>query len=134
MKKMKTKRKKKKRSGTSAAFAAGLLLIALVSSAAAAKKKPAPDNSATVSGSVFDDRGYALPDAEVTLAPEAQPKAKPMEAVSDTRGEFVLHVPAGPVRYVVTVQAKGYQSQRKTVAIEDQERVEVTFQLERQSK
>ena len=38
------------------------------------------------------------------------------------------------MHYSVTVHAKGYQSQRKTVSVEDQERVEVTFQLERESK
>jgi hypothetical protein len=131
---MKTKRKKRKRSGTNPAWLAGLLLIALLAPASAARKKPATDTPATVSGSVFDDRGYALADAEVTLVPETQPKAKPLEAVSDRRGEFVLHLAAGPMRYLVTVAAKGYRSQQKTVSIEDQERVEVTFQLERQSK
>ncbi len=54
--------------------------------------------------------------------------------VSDARGEFVVRVPPGPMHYNVTVHAKGYQSQRKTVSVEDQERVEVTFQLERESK
>ena len=57
-----------------------------------------------------------------------------MEAVSDARGEFVFRVPPGPTHYTVTVHAKGYQSQRKTVSVQDQERVEVTFQLERESK
>ena len=57
-----------------------------------------------------------------------------MEAVSDARGEFVFRVPPGPAHYSVTVAAKGYQSQRKSVSVEDQERVEVTFQLERESK
>jgi hypothetical protein len=38
------------------------------------------------------------------------------------------------MNYTVAVAAKGYQSQRKNVSVEDQERVEVTFQLERESK
>jgi len=38
------------------------------------------------------------------------------------------------MHYLVTVSAKGYQSQQKTVSVHDQERVEVTFQLEAQSK
>jgi hypothetical protein len=111
----------------------------LVPLTAAPKKKPALDIYAIVGGSVFDDRGYALADANVTLAAEAQPgisagKAKPLESVSDARGEFVFRVPPGPTQYTVTVAAKGYRSQRKSVSVQDQERVEVTFQMERESK
>lgn len=137
---MKRKRTpRKKRIGISAAVVAGLLMATFFSPALAAKKKPAQDTPAIVSGSVFDDRGYALPDANITLISESQAgtakgKEKPLEAVSDARGEFVFHVPAGPMRYTVTVEAKGYQSQQKTVTVQDQERVEVTFQLGPQSK
>jgi hypothetical protein len=136
---MKKKRKPKKRIGTSWALLPALLLATIVPSAEAAKKKPPADNAAIVSGSVFNDSGYALPDADVTLAPEGQAgsapgKVKPMEAVSDARGEFIFHVPPGPAHYTVSVAAKGFQSQRKSVSVEDQERVEVTFQLERESK
>jgi hypothetical protein len=135
---MRKKRNKKKRIGTSAVLLTGLFLIAhllpaSLSLQAAAKKKP-PDTYAIVSGSVFDDRGYALPDANVSVVPEAQSKTKPLEAVSSARGEFVFHVPPGPMRYAVTVEAKGYQSQSKSISIQDQERAEVTFQMERQSK
>jgi len=140
---MKKKRKPRKRIGTNrallAGLLAGLLLAALVPVTAAAKKKPALDTPAIVSGSVYDDSGYAFPGADVTLAPAAQSassagKTKPMEAVSDARGEFVFHVPAGPAQYDVAVAAKGYQGQRKSVSVQDQERVEVTFQMERESK
>jgi hypothetical protein len=136
---MRKKRKKRKRIGTSAVLLACLFLIVHLSPTyfslqAAAKKKPALDTYAIVSGSVFDDRGYALPDANVSVVPEASARTKPMETVSSARGEFVFHVPPGPMHYIVTVEAKGYQSQHKSVSIEDQERVEVTFQLERQSK
>jgi len=127
----KKKRKPRKRIGTSLA----LLLVAFFPLAAAPKKKPVLDTYAVVSGSVFDDRGYALPGADVVVAPEVQPtKANTMEMVSDARGEFVVRVPPGPMHYIATVHAKGYQVQRKTVGVEDQERVEVTFQLERESK
>lgn len=137
---MKRKRTpRKKRIGISAALVAGLLMATFLSPAIAAKKKSAQDTPAIVSGSVFDDRGYALPDANVTLMSGAQTgdakgKEKPREAVSDARGEFVFHVPAGPMRYTVTVEAKGFQSQQKSVTVEDQERIEVTFQLEPLSK
>jgi hypothetical protein len=141
---MKKKRKLKKRIGTSALAGFVAALLALFPLAASAKKKPALDTYATLSGSVFDDRGYALPDANVTVALDAQSdssssgkpkgKVKPLEAVSDARGEFVLRVPPGPAHYNLSVEAKGYQAQRKSVNVEDQERVEVTFQLEHESK
>jgi hypothetical protein len=123
------------------------LPVALLPLQATPKKKPALDTYAMVSVSVFDDGGYALAGANLTLAPEGQSsssadsspdkakgKIKPMEAVSGERGEYVFRVPPGPMHYMVTANAKGYQSQRKSVSVEDQERVEVTFQLERQSK
>jgi len=130
---------RKKRTGIRAALLTGLVLAGLLSPALAAKKKPAQDTPAIVSGSVFDDRGYALADANVTLAPEDEAgavkgKEKPREAVSDARGEFVFHVPAGPARYTVSVAARGHRSQQKSIMLEDQERVEVTFQLEPLSK
>jgi hypothetical protein len=128
-------KKRKKRIGTSLL----LLVAAWLPVAAAAKKKPALDTYATVSGSVFQESGYALPEAAITLVAEpasggAPAKAQKMEAVSDARGEFIFHVPPGPTNYTVVVAAKGYQSMRKSVTVEGQERVEVTFQLERESK
>lgn len=135
---MKKKRKpRKKRIGTKVALLGALLVLASLPPATAApKKKPALEIYAVVSGSVFNDSGYALPGADVMLASEqtGSSKSKPMETVSDARGEFVFRVPPGPVHYTVTANAKGYHSQRKGVDVQDRERVEVTFQLERESK
>ncbi len=134
------KKKRKKRIGTSLIGTSVLLLLAaFVPVAAAAKKKPALDTYAVISGSVFQESGYALADAAVTLVAEpasggAAVKEQKMEAVSDARGEFIFRVPPGPMNYAIVVAAKGYQSLRKSVAVEGQERVEVTFQLERESK
>jgi len=132
---MKTKKKSPKRIGTSLV----LLLAALLPAAAAAKKKPALDVYAVISGSVFQESGYALPDADVTLVAEppsgaSSAKAEKMQAVSDARGEFIFRVPPGPATYSIVVAAKDYQSLRKSVTVEGQERVEVTFQLDRESK
>jgi hypothetical protein len=119
---MKKKRKPRKRIGTRRALLGALLpallLAAFLPVTAIAKKKSAPDTPAIVSGSVFNDSGYALADADVTLAPQAQSgKSKPLQAASDARGEFVFHVPAGPAQYTVTVSAKGYRSQQKSVSL-----------------
>jgi hypothetical protein len=128
-------KKRKKRIGTSL-----LLLVAtLLPGAAAAKKKPEPDTYAMISGSVFQESGYALPEAAITLIAEpasgsTAAKAQKLEAVSDARGEFIVRVPPGPTNYTIVVAAKGYQIMRKSVMVEGLERVEVTFQLERESK
>jgi hypothetical protein len=132
---MRMKNKRKKRIGISLV----LLAAALLPVASAAKKKPALDTYAVISGSVFQESGYALADAAVTLVAEpasggAAVKAQKMEAVSDARGEFLFRVPPGPMNYAIVVAAKGYRSLRKSVTVEGQERVEVTFQLERESK
>jgi hypothetical protein len=116
-----------------------LLVAALLPTAAAAKKKPALDVYAVVSGSVFQESGYALPDADVTLVAgppsgAAISKVDKQQTVSDSRGEFIFRVPPGPATYSIVVAAKGYQSLRKSVTVEGQERVEVTFQLDRESK
>jgi hypothetical protein len=137
---MRTKKRKKRIIGTSLIGTSLVLLAAtLLPAVAAAKKKPALDTYAVISGSVFQESGYALPDAAVTLLAEpasggAAVKAQKMEAVSDARGEFLFRVPPGPMNYAIVVAAKGYQSLRKSVTVEGQERVEVTFQLDRESK
>jgi hypothetical protein len=139
------KKKRKKRIGTSLigtsliGTSAVLLLAALLPVAAAAKKKPALETYAMISGSVFQESGYALADAAVTLVAEPPPggpaaKAQKLEEVSNARGEFIFRVPPGPMNYAIVVAAKGYHSLRKSVTVEGQERVEVTFQLERESK
>lgn len=131
---MKTKKRPRTKIGTKPVLALVLLLVFCFALAAAPKKKPATDTYAMVSGTVFDSSGYALPDADAKLTFEAAAKAKPLEAVSNPRGEFVFRVPPGPAHYTVTVSAKGFESQSKTVEVQDQERVEVTFQLDKQSK
>jgi hypothetical protein len=133
------KKKRKKRSGTSLTLLAGaLLLAALLPVAAAAKKKPALDTYALISGSVFQESGYALADATVKLVAEPAPGGtaakQKLETASDSRGEFIFRVPPGPMNYAIVAAAKGYQSLRKSVAVEGLERVEINFQLERESK
>jgi hypothetical protein len=134
------KRRLRKRIGTSLTLLPALLLAAYLPLAAAPKKKPALETYAVLSGSVFKESGYAFPGADATVVPEDQTsgtvagKTKPIEAVSDARGEFVVRVPPGPRQYLVTINAKGYKRQQKTVSVQDQERVEVTFTLERESK
>lgn len=133
-------RKRKKRSGASFALLLPVLLLtSALPQATAAKKKLAPATYGLVAGTVFQESGYALPEANVVLLPNAEPgsapaKVKKLEAVSDARGEFVFRVPPVAMRYTLTASAKGFQAQQKSVAVQGEERVDVTFQLQAESK
>ena len=132
MKKMKTKRRK--RIGISV-----LLLTTAFLLAGAGKKKAMPEAYSIVSGTVFKDSGFSLPDADVTLIPNPLPDAPPakmkkIQATSDARGEFVFRVPATSMRYSVRASARGFHPEEKSVTVQGEERVEVTFQLREESK
>lgn len=134
------KRRRKKRTGSKAAF---LLLVAVIAAwlPLSAKQNGKLESYAVVAGTVFQESGFALPRAEVALRPvsgdsgtSAHKKMKELQAVSDRRGEFAFRVPASPGRYTILVRAKGYAGQEKAVAVTSSERVDVTFQLQRESK
>ena len=132
---MRKRRRKKKRIGISL----WLALIAILSPAQAAKKKADPDSYAVVSGTVFRDPGFALPNATVTLTPapsQAAPSAKfkKQQTVCNARGEFVFRVPPVSMHYTVRAAAKGYRDDEKPIDVEGEARVEVTFSLHEESK
>jgi len=114
-----------------------LLAAAFALPVLAAKKKP--EAYVLLYGTVFRDTGFALPNAEVIVVSDpssgtAAPKTKKMEAVSNDRGEFAVHLPTGNARYIVKVTAKGYRSEQKPVTIQGEDRIDVTFQLDPESK
>ncbi len=130
-----TKKKKRKRSGISLL----LLLAAVFSLAGADKKKAAPEPYALVGGTVFKESGFVLPGVDLTLLPNPKAdtpavKIKKMQATSDSRGEFVFRVPAASMSYTVRASARGFQSEEKSVTVQGEERVDVTFQLREESK
>jgi hypothetical protein len=90
---------------------------------------------AIVAGTVFRDDGHTLPGAAVSLVPDpeggAPVKLKPLSASSNSMGEFAFRVPAGPMRYTVSVKATGFKTQEKTVSVSADERADVFFQMER---
>jgi Carboxypeptidase regulatory-like domain len=94
--------------------------------------------AALIGVSVFREPGFAVPGAEVQLSatPSGQPapKMKKIKGVSNARGEFVFRVPPGPMQYTVSVSVKGLKPQAKAVSVQGEERVDVTFTLERESK
>jgi len=133
--------KRKKRSGTSAVRGLGLAaaVLACILPVHAAKKKNVPEGYSLIAGTVFSANGYALPDADVALTPDPQPesaalKVKKLQAVSDSRGEFAFRVPPGAMHYIVSASAKGYRAAQKRIILQGEERVDIAFQLDPESK
>ena len=116
-----------------------LSLIAILSPAQGAKKKAEPESYALVSGTVFRDPGFALPNATVTLTPNPPeqtppPKIKKLQTATNPRGEFVFRVPPSIMRYTVKASAKGYKEEEKVIEIQGETRVDVTLSLREESK
>lgn len=87
----------------------------------------AADDYALIFGTVFRPNGTALPAAEIALQ---GPSGKPRKTRTGARGEFAFRVPAKPLRYTVSVKAAGFRPESKEVAIQADERADVTFLLE----
>lgn len=108
----------------------GLLTLAVSLCLAAAPKSAA---DAVVAGTVFRDPGFAFPNADVTVEAVALPpgvkKFKTVRQKSDARGEFAVHVPAGPGKYRVTARAEQFQMASKEVDVSGEERVDVYLTL-----
>jgi Carboxypeptidase regulatory-like domain len=143
--KKRKRRKMRKTSGSDRSVLSLILtvivLLGLLAAAPAAfgkHKKKAPAEYAIVAGTVFRDPGFALGGAEVilTAAPGEHPavKIRKQRFVCGERGEFAFHVPAVPLDYNVSVRAKGFVPQHKKVKIQGDERIDVTFELEQESK
>ena len=129
---MRKKNKKKRTNGSDIL----LVLLCLALPAAGGHKKNQAEPYAVIAGTVFRDPGFALPGAEVTLTPDSSSdvKIKKMKAISNTRGEFGFHVPAISMRYTLKASAKGFHPEEKPVAIQSDERIDVTFSLASESK
>ncbi len=131
----KRRKRRKKRIGISL-----LLLAAAFTLPALGEKKKAAEAYFLIAGTVFQENGFALPNADVVLIPDPPPdapriKIKKVQTVSDSRGEFAFRIPTAAMHYIIKVSAKGFQSGEKPVTVEGQEgRLDVTFQLHEESK
>ena len=85
--------------------------------AGAAQKKPTRQeiyaSQSLLYISVFTDKGFALPGAELKIRRATDKKPK-WDGNSDARGEFAIRVPGG-ADYEILVKAKGYQPMTKMV-------------------
>jgi hypothetical protein len=134
MTKMRRKKRKKR---------IGISLLAVLTAAFAlpslGAKKKAAEPYVLLAGTVFRETGFALPNAEVVVIPDPPPdaprqKTKKLQAVSDARGEFAFRLPTGNMRYIVRVSAKGFRNEEKSVTVQGEDRLDVTFQLHEESK
>ncbi len=123
-------RKRQQRPRPSTAFLLGVLAaVLLVSlSLAADKKKAKTAPQALIAGTVFQESGFSLRGARVVVFDTERPKVR-KETLADMQGEFAVRVPGGKARYVIEASADGFVSEKKTVEVGGDERVEVTFRL-----
>ena len=80
-----------------------------------------------VFGTVFTEKGFALPGAEVRVRRAGGRKTR-WEARSDRRGEFAVRVPRG-AEYEMTVTAAGYQEQARKINARTGNREDLVFRL-----
>ena len=117
-------------------MAAAITACAGIVFAGAAQQAQEPE--AILSVTVFRDPGFALPGAEIQIVPvsgeNAGAKIKKLKGMAGARGEFVVHLPAKSMKYMVSASFKGLRTQEKTVTVQGGGRVDVTFMLERESK
>jgi hypothetical protein len=96
------------------------------------KDKPAPH--ALIAGTTFRPPGFALPGSRVRIEPRSAEsggvRLKPAESVTDSRGEFAVRVPVVPMEWTVHVHADGYHPQARTVSVDGEQRVDLSFVLE----
>jgi len=115
------------------ALLALLLVTPLAISEAGEKQKEKP--YALLQGNVFTAEGFALPGIEVSVKREDDRKAK-WRAVSNSRGEFAVRLPAGAATYEVSTHSKQFENQTKTVEVAGgtKESVVVVFRLARKGE
>lgn len=119
-----------------------LLLLAWVAVFGADKaEKGAKKNEsyAVILATVFRETGHAMPGAELALVADPEPAVadapkrkvpKPVRLASSMRGEAVFRIAPGPMRYNLSVEAKGYKPLSKSVFVQADERQDVNFLLE----
>jgi hypothetical protein len=112
-----------------------LLLVASALLSLAADQKLSPKQPySLIFGTVFGPDNHPVAGAKIKIRKESE--KKPIELVSDSRGEFAHRFPAGAANYLIWVDLKDKQAAQKTevkVHVENDERQDVTLHLTNQS-
>jgi hypothetical protein len=87
---------------------------------------------ALIAGTVFRESGHAFEGADVKLTPLEKKKGFKEQRLRTTpRGEFSFRAPVGEMEYEVAVTVSGYRMETKRVKIQGEERVDLSFLMER---
>jgi hypothetical protein len=128
------KRTKATRTGSKVIAVAAAIVLSAPLGFSAKKEKRAPEVFAIVAGTVYRPPGFALQGVSVVVAPEQAEagsiKLKKSEAITDARGEFAVRVPPVPAKWRVDVNMKGYRPEQKSVSVDGEQRVDLSFVLE----
>jgi len=91
------------------------------------KSKPLP--SFLIVGTVFNEKGFSFPGAQVRVRRAGEKKFE-WQTETNTRGEFAVRVPPG-VDYEVVVHEKKYKEQTKPVdsKVDVQQRLSIKLEL-----
>jgi hypothetical protein len=79
-------------------------------------------------GTVFTEKGFVLPGAEIRVRRAGERKPR-WEARSDRRGEFAVRVPRG-AEYEMSVSAKGYEQQTRRTDARAGDHEDLIFRLQ----
>jgi hypothetical protein len=114
-----------KRSRASLPLLACLLLSAVLAPIAAQKRL---QPYALLYGTVFyEENGFLVRGARVEV--RVKDGKKRWESKTNDEGSFAIQVPAGKAVYIVEAQLSGREPDRKEVAVENDERVDVVLHL-----
>ncbi len=92
------------------------------------RKGPSLAEQFLIFGTVFEERGFALPGAEIAVRRAGEKKTR-WRQYSDARGEFAVRVPPG-AEYDLTVKAKGYAEQTRKVDARKSAHEDTVFQMQ----
>lgn len=107
---------------------AAALLLAGAAASGAPEKKPPLAKQFLAFGTVFDERGFALPGAEIRVRRARERKVR-WRAWSDARGEFGLRFPTGE-EYELKVVAKGYGEESRRIDARTGVREDLVFRMQ----
>jgi hypothetical protein len=90
------------------------------------KAKHSHANDLVIRGTVFNERGLALPGVKLRIRRSDQKKSR-WETYSNSRGEFAVRVPKGP-DYEIAAENKGFAKQSQAINGQSEETVVLHMQ------
>ena len=90
------------------------------------KSKRSHADELVIRGTVFNERGLALPGVKLRIRRSDQKKSK-WETYTNSRGEFAVRVPKGP-DYEIAAESKGFAKQAQAINGQAEENVVLHMQ------